>query len=698
MTKNSGPTIPRAPTSIPVRQVLIDHQSHNGSAPQSSQNSRRARRRWPLVLKWCIPLFVIVALLVWWRARPLAVETVRPQYRFVVESIAATGQVRGNVESNIGAQTGGRIARLLVREGDRVRRGQILAYLDEKVLLAQVRQAADAVRTAQTQLVQVSRPPLPSEIERARADTAQAVDVARARLASARQRLAELRSGPTREERRQAEGQVHQANAGLAQARLDYARQQRLFTGGKAQRGELEQAITAYHVAQEANESALAQLRQARLDMDRQQELFQTSASADLERAQTAFQVAQKALDRANAELVLARQNVERQRKLFDGGATPRAELDRSQSTFEVASAAVEQARTQLEQTRVEQERQQRWLDAGNVPRAEWQRAQTAVRVAERGAQQARAQLEGAREELARQRQLFNTNNRAELDRAASAYRSAQGQAITATARLRQLQIGPRTEEIAQAAADVRAAESTLAGAQRSGSAQLETLLAQPRPEDIAVARARLTEARQTLELARRRLGEAVVVAPFDGIVTQVLTEVGGITGANAGIVRLVRIGVPELRVDVDENNLGRIKPGQKAIVTSDAFPDARFEARVREIGAEVDAERGTVEVRLDPLSPPRWLRSGLTVSVNIIVDPGTRRLTVPLTAVSTVGTRSKVLVARRDSLGWKARQVQVKAGPLGPDGVPILSQLTKDDLVITGPPGLKDGQWVQPR
>jgi multidrug efflux pump subunit AcrA (membrane-fusion protein) len=144
--------------------------------------------------------------------------------------------------------------------------------------------------------------------------------------------------------------------------------------------------------------------------------------------------------------------------------------------------------------------------------------------------------------------------------------------------------------------------------------------------------------------------------------------------------------------VDVDETNLGRLRGGQKAVVTSDAFPGAIFAARVREIGAQVDTERGTVEVRLDPIASPRWLRAGLTVNINIIVDPGTRRLTLPMTAVDTLGNRSRVLVVR----GGKAVEVVVKVGAPGTHGIPILSGLTENDVVIVNPSSIVPEQRVR--
>jgi multidrug resistance efflux pump len=109
--------------------------------------------------------------------------------------------------------------------------------------------------------------------------------------------------------------------------------------------------------------------------------------------------------------------------------------------------------------------------------------------------------------------------------------------------------------------------------------------------------------------------------------VTEILTEAGGVTGPGQPILRLVRTGRPEIRVDVNETNLGKLSEGQKAIITSEAFPGESFGASVRQIGARVDEVSGTVEVRLDPQKPPAWLRPGQTVSANIIISEGRERL-----------------------------------------------------------------------
>jgi HlyD family secretion protein len=484
------------------------------------------------------------------RSRPPQVDVVLPIKKQVIETIAASGRLRGQVETSVGARTSGRVESVPVREGDRVRAGQLLARIDDSLLRSQlsqtevavqtartqVAQAEDAIATARGQLAVAARPPLGSDVTRLKADTNQSVLVAEARLAGAKQklvfakrRLAEQQKGPRIEEIEQAEASSQQAQATLSQAERDRDRQQSLARDGA---------------------------------------------------------VAQSLADQAETNYLVARRGFE-----------------------------------------------------------------------------------------------------------------------NAEARLKLLRAGTRAEQLEQSEADVRAAEATVSGARASGGAQLKSLLASPRIEDVSVARARLAEAERARAVAQARLAEAeqaravaqqrrddvVVTAPFDGTITQIVTEAGGLTGPNAPIVRLVRIATPEIRIDLDEANLGKLKLGQSAIVTSDAFPGERFDAKIREIGAQVDADRGTIEVRLVPINPPAWIRPGQTFSVNIIVDGGKERLIVPLTSVNTVGGVSTVLAVESGKVVTKP----IRVGPPGPDGMPVLDGISADAQILTNPVGRKPDEAV---
>lgn len=497
-------------------------------------------------LFWLILIAAGVAAIAYAGSRPARVAVLRPRASVVTETIAASGEVRGQVETNVGARVSGRVAVLLVRSGNRVRTGQVIARIDDTVLRAEVdraqealrtaeigvTQASDAVRSARAQVELAARRPLDSDIARTKAEAAQNSAVAEARVAAAKQRLAELERGATPEQRQQIAAQVEQAEVALRKAERDR----------------------------------------------------------------------------------------ERQKRLLDAGAV-------AQVTLEDAETARDTARKALENVR------------------------------------------------ARQLEIEN---------------------------------GTRPEQIAQASAELRAAEATLAGAQATGEAQIRSILALPRPEDVAVARTRLAEAQGSLEaarargreaqlaldVARQRLEETVVTVPFDGTITGIATEAGAITGPSQPIVKLVRTGRPEIRVAIDEDNLGRLRVGQSAIVTAEAFPGERVSARVREIGAEVNTTRGQVEVKLDPEKTPAWLRPGQTLTVNLIVDRGSRRLLVPASALTTAGNIPQLLVVEQGIV----RKKQVEIGGAGPEGIVIRSGLAPDALVVREPSTARPGQRVEVR
>jgi multidrug resistance efflux pump len=233
-------------------------------------------KRLPQILFLLLPLCAVLGMVLYLRSRPKTVETVTPRLQTVVESLAVSGRVRGDVETAVGAQTGGVVRRVLVREGDIVSSGQIVARLDDTVLTGQTAQAEEAITTAEAQraqaadavstacalLSQASRPPLPSDVARLKVDTRQAASVAQARLSAARQRLRELEAGPTREEREQAEAQARQARASAAQAKRDWERQRALLAEGAVAKAVVDSAETAAEVAQRAEENAGARLRQ----------------------------------------------------------------------------------------------------------------------------------------------------------------------------------------------------------------------------------------------------------------------------------------------------------------------------------------------------------------------------------------------------------------------------------------------------
>jgi HlyD family secretion protein len=259
--------------------------------------------------------------------------------------------------------------------------------------------------------------------------------------------------------------------------------------------------------------------------------------------------------------------------------------------------------------------------------------------------------------------------------------------------RLANDRIAAQQQAVHLAETNVQAAQAGLMSAEanvRAQAARLRTLETGARPEDVQVARQRLQDAELALNVTRQQAGNAVVKAPFAGIVVAINAELGQAVGSQ-GVLRLVS-GDLEVRLDVDESNLADLSVGQAAIISSSTFRNSTFEGKVSEIGAVVDAARGTVQVTVVPVNPPDWLRPGQTVNVNIVTAKSVERLIIPATAVARTRDQNVVFVFAN---GRALEKTIVSRPPTG-EGVPVLAGLTAEDHIIADAAGIKAGDSVQ--
>lgn len=144
---------------------------------------------------------------------------------------------------------------------------------------------------------------------------------------------------------------------------------------------------------------------------------------------------------------------------------------------------------------------------------------------------------------------------------------------------------------------------------------------------DVALARARVEE-------ARSGLAKTIIRSPIEGIVLRKYVKAGE-SVSEAPETRIVTLGdasVWRVRVDVDETDIDKVRPGQRAYVTATAFGDQKFWGRVVRLGqmvgkknirTEKPAERTDTNVMetLIELDDARSLRAGLRVDACLLVD-----------------------------------------------------------------------------
>lgn len=170
-----------------------------------------------------------------------------------------TGSVHSELESTLAARISGRVARVLVHEGDRIHRGQTLIELDANDLDSAVAQAGAALRSANVNFDTArTAERMETSLSAARISEARArVAQSEAGLKSATAKLELVMAGPRRQERDQVAQAVVQAQSGLSLAESNLKRMEVLFKEGAVAAQQYDQTKTQYQIAKAQFEMAV---------------------------------------------------------------------------------------------------------------------------------------------------------------------------------------------------------------------------------------------------------------------------------------------------------------------------------------------------------------------------------------------------------------------------------------------------------
>jgi HlyD family secretion protein len=315
----------------------------------------------------------------------------------------------------------------------------------------------------------------------------------------------------------------------------------------------------------------------------------------------------------------------------------------------------------------------------------------------------------------------------------------SQGQLETLKARLAQAEHGSRPEEVAKAKADVEQAiadrenarvtldrarglvqdkvmaKQTLDDAQAryEGAAAKVASLERasdlvrlgPRQEEIDALRAQVSQAQGTLNYAQVQLDNTVIRAPIDGTILERNVEKGefvttgfvGDKGAKGYVVSIADLHDLEVELDINQNDFAKLGTTQPGIVTTDAYPDRKYQGVIHEISPEANRQKATVQVKVKVMNPDSYLRPEMNASVAFYSNekPGEGQaeskpiVTVPASAIKENG----VFVV----VGGKAVRRSVKVAGTTAQGVQVTEGLIGGEDIVSNPPSdLKDGQKVR--
>jgi HlyD family secretion protein len=163
-------------------------------------------------------------------------------------------------------------------------------------------------------------------------------------------------------------------------------------------------------------------------------------------------------------------------------------------------------------------------------------------------------------------------------------------------------------------------------------------------PLDVALKQAQVAGAQAALDKAVAALGNATMVAPFDGIVSAVNIEAGQTVSAGTVAIEIVDPSVVEVSTTVDEIDVPQVQVGQKVTISLDALPNEEFSGVVSSISLIGNSQSGVVSYPVTiklTVSSGVQLRQGMSATATITTQEVDNVLLVPVAAISGSSTNN---------------------------------------------------------
>lgn len=248
-----------------------------------------------------------------------------------------------------------------------------------------------------------------------------------------------------------------------------------------------------------------------------------------------------------------------------------------------------------------------------------------------------------------------------------------------------------------KAKADLDKARSSLALAKSKLKRVQELLKKQPdsmSQQDVEELGEQANLAAADFRQKEALMNDYLLVAPFDGQLTNFTHSVGSkIDGATA-LVSLIKLDPVEVQYSIGQSDLGNAKLEQNVSIQVDAFVDEAFSGVVDYIAPAVDESSGRVEVHAHVTNPDHRLVPGMFAKVSQMTSEDTTQMVVSQNSVQAKNTQRFVWIVN----GEKIEQRIVELGVNTNDGYVVVESGLKlgDQVVVTGQQNLKKASLVK--
>jgi cobalt-zinc-cadmium efflux system membrane fusion protein len=245
---------------------------------------------------------------------------------------------------------------------------------------------------------------------------------------------------------------------------------------------------------------------------------------------------------------------------------------------------------------------------------------------------------------------------------------------------LKLVEIGAASkEELEQATSKLKTAETEVA------SARQRLLL-------LGLAPQRVNSLRSSSQIN----SEVNLPSPVTGTVISRSANPGEVIQAEKEILRVSDLSSVWIIGQVYEKDLGRIRVGSGAIITSEAHPGRTFRGQINYVDPTLDSATRTAQVRIELANPGQLLKIGMYVNVAFATLSGSEltAAVVPAKAVQNINNQQVVFVATNDPTIFAMRPLRL--GPENNGFHPVLEGLTIGERIVTEGSFLLRAEWLK--
>jgi HlyD family secretion protein len=247
----------------------------------------------------------------------------------------------------------------------------------------------------------------------------------------------------------------------------------------------------------------------------------------------------------------------------------------------------------------------------------------------------ARAAVDAAQSEVERSKRDWDRAQRlykdddistAQFDQFRNRWESATAALNSAKEREALVLAGPRVEVIHAQEGQVERAQAALK------MSQANAIEMKRREQELAMRRAEIERSKANLALIDSQLADTVAVSPVGGVVLVKAADVGEVLAPGTTVVTVGDIDHPWLRGYINETDLGKVKLGARAKVTTDSYPGKIYDGRVTFIASEAEFTPKQIQtaqervklvyrIKIEVANPRHELKSNMPADAEIVLD-----------------------------------------------------------------------------